>query len=181
MAKSRADMFLDLADDPREDLPHRGDERQTLLTYLRSQRMTLEIKCTGLDARQMALRSVEPSTMSLLGLVRHLADTERGWIRRFLAGEDAPNRFSTADEPDGDFDGATGDPALVDEAWRAVREEAAFTGQWVDAHPDLAASGVGESNHPSVREVLVHLIEEYARHNGHADLLRERIDGRIGQ
>jgi uncharacterized damage-inducible protein DinB len=175
-------MFLDLADDPREDLPHRGDERQTLLTYLRGQRLTLEIKCTGLDATQMAVRSVEPSTMSLLGLVRHLADTERGWVRRYLAGEDAPARFSRRpDDPDGDFDGAAADPALVDEAWRALAEEAAFTEAWVAAHPDLGALGVGESNHPSVREVLVHLIEEYARHCGHADLLRERIDGRIGQ
>jgi uncharacterized damage-inducible protein DinB len=180
MAK-RADMFLDLADDPREDLPHGGDERQTLVTYLRGQRMTLAIKCTGLDAAQMAQRSAEPSTMSLLGLIRHLADTERGWVRRFLAGLDAPDRFSTPDERDGAFDGAAADPALAGQAWEALHQEAAFTEQWVAAHPDLSARGHGESNHPTVREVLVHLIEEYARHNGHADLLRERIDGRIGQ
>jgi hypothetical protein len=87
-------------------------ERATLVGYLRDQRLTLELKCSGLDAAGMARRSVEPSNLSLLGLVRHLADVERGWFRR---------------------------------------------------------------------EVLVHMIEEYARHNGHADLLRERIDGRVGQ
>jgi uncharacterized damage-inducible protein DinB len=175
-------MFLDLADDPREDRPTRGDERTTLVGYLSGQRLTLEIKCAGLDAAQLARRSVEPSTMSLLGLVRHLADVERGWVRRYLAGLDAPALFSTPQDRDGDFDGAVGDPAVVEQAWRLWREECAFTDRFVAEAPDLGMTGTEEgSNHPSLREVLVHLVEEYARHNGHADLLRERIDGRIGQ
>src|ERR1700716_1383280 len=86
----RADMFIDLKDDPRENRPRLGDERTTLVEALRSVRLTLEMKCSGLDAEAMARRAVEPSTMSLLGLVRHLAETERGTFREMMAGQDAP-------------------------------------------------------------------------------------------
>jgi uncharacterized damage-inducible protein DinB len=180
--KRRADMFLDAADDPREDGLRLGDERATLAEYLNDQRLTLELKCTGLDAEQLSRRSVEPSTLSLLGLVRHLADVERRWMRMRLAGEDVSPRFSSEIDPDGDFDGAVADPDLVAEAWAAWRDEAAFTDRFAAAAPDLDVTGVDPwRGEVSLREVLVHLIEEYARHNGHADLLRERIDGRIGQ
>jgi uncharacterized damage-inducible protein DinB len=179
---TRADMFLDLADDPREIRPPMHDERSTLMVYLRDQRLTLEIKCSGLDAEGMAARSVPPSTMSLLGLVRHLADVERSWMRRFMARLNAPPLFFTAEDRDGDFDNATADPALVEEAWAAWRDECAFTDAYVAAAPDLDVPGADPTSmHPTLRQVLVHLIEEYARHLGHADLLRERIDGRIGQ
>ncbi len=179
---SRADMFLDLADDPREIRPPMPDERSTLLTYLRDQRLTLRIKCTGLDAEGMAARSVPPSTLSLLGLVRHLADVERGWMRRFMAGLDAPPLYYGPDDRDGDFDNIRADPALVEEAWAAWRAECAFTDEFVATASDLDAKGTDPTSmHPTLRAVLVHLIEEYARHNGHADLLRELIDGRIGQ
>ena len=175
-------MFVDRAGDPRRDGPRLGDERATLNEYLRFQRLTLELKCSGLDAEQLARRSVEPSTMSLLGLVRHMADVERGWFRRVLAGEDAPRIFSTPDNRDGDFDGAVPDPAVVDEAWKAWRAECAYADRFVAEAPDLGMTGThGDYGEISLREVLVHMIEEYARHNGHADLLRERIDGRIGQ
>ncbi len=172
-------MFLDLEDDPRENGPRLGDERATLVEYLRCQRLTLEIKCSGLDAADLARRSVEPSTMSLLGLVRHMADVERSWFRRRLSGLDAPAHFYTADHRDGDFDGAVPDPAVVEEAWRTWREECAFTDGFVAEADDLGVTDPGGTF--SLREVLVHMIEEYARHNGHADLLRERIDGRVGQ
>jgi uncharacterized damage-inducible protein DinB len=179
---SRADMFLDLADDPREVRPPMPDERSTLGTYLRDQRLTLEIKCAGLDAEAMATRSVPPSTLSLLGLVRHLADVERAWMRRSMAGLDAPPLFWTPEDRDGPFDNATADPAVVDEAWAAWRAECAFTDEFVAYAPDLDVVGVDPNAvHATLRQVLLHLIEEYARHNGHADLLRERIDGRIGQ
>ncbi len=152
------------------------------MVFLRDQRLTLEIKCSGLDAEAMAARSVPPSTMSLLGLVRHVADVERSWMRRFMAGLDAPPLFWSPEDRDGDFDNATADPALVEEAWAAWRAECAFTDAYVAAAPDLDVPGVRpDSMHPTLRQVLVHLIEEYARHLGHADLLRERIDGRIGQ
>ena len=181
-ATTRADMFLDLADDPREVRPPMPDERSTLMTFLRDQRFTLEIKCAGLSAAQLAARAVPPSTLSLLGLVRHLADVERGWMRRRMADLDAPARFSSPEDRDGDFDHAAADPGLVDQAWTAWREECAFTDAFVADAPDLDVVGHDpDAMHATLRQVLLHLVEEYARHNGHADLLREQIDGRIGQ
>ena len=176
-AEQFPDLWLDPADDPREDDARLVDERSTLVTYLRRYRQTLELKCADLDAEQLARRSVPPSTMSLLGLVRHLSEVERGWFRRTMAGQDAPPRFYSAQDPDGDWDGATADPALVDQAWQAWHEEVAFAEAFVAEH-DLGVAGV---TGVQLREVVVHLIEEYARHAGHADLLRERIDGRFGQ
>ena len=161
--------------------PLRGDERATLTGFLRQQRDVLERKCAGLDAAALARRSAAPSTLSLLGLVRHLADVERSWFRRVLAGEDAPPRFFSDADPDGDFDGAAPDEALVAEALAAWREEVAFAERLVAEVPDLDVTGYSRRRGPvSVRWVLLHMIEEYARHNGHADLLRERIDGAVG-
>jgi uncharacterized damage-inducible protein DinB len=122
--------------------------------------------------------------MSLLGLLRHMADVERSWFRRFMAGQDAPPRFYSKQDRDGDFDGARPDPALVAEAWQAWREEIAFADEFVAAAPGLDVVGQREDawrGPMSLRWVLNHMIEEYARHNGHADLLRERIDGAVGQ
>jgi hypothetical protein len=180
--RRRADMFIDADSDPREDVPHQGDERGTLVGFLRWQRRTLELKCAGLDAADLARCAVEPSTMSLLGVVRHMAEVERGWFRRVLAGQDAPPHFYCGTDPDGDFDGAVPDPEVVAQAWQVWRAEVAFTDGFVAEAPDLDVTG----NHHqrgsfSLRWVLVHMVEEYARHNGHADLLRERIDGRLGQ
>ncbi|XVV07193.1 DinB family protein [Actinosynnema sp. CA-248983] len=128
---------------------------------------------------ELVVRAVEPSSLSLLGLVRHLADVERRWFRRVLGGEDAPARFSSADEPDGDFDGARVE--VIGEAWAAWRDEVAFAERFVREAADLDVQGVdGWRGTVSLRWVLVHMIEEYARHNGHADLLRERIDGAVG-
>jgi len=174
-------MFVDLEDDLRENGPSLGDERATLIEFLRCQRLTLEMKCAGLDAAELARRSVEPSTMSLLGLVRHLAEVERGWFRRVMAGQDAPPHFRSDTDPDGDFDGAAPDPEVVAEAWKVWREEVAFADQFVADAPTLDITGVPGQEPISLRELLVHMVEEYARHNGHADLLRERIDGRVGQ
>ena len=177
----RADRFLDPASDPREGATSLGDERATLIEFLRGQRLTLQLKCEGLDAAQLARRSVEPSTMSLLGLVRHMAEVERKWFRQRFAGKDVPNRYQSEAEPDGDFDGAVADQVVIDEAWAAWRDEVAFAEQFA-RETDLNFVGRDGAGNPiSLRELLVHMIEEYARHNGHADLLRERIDGRIGQ
>src|SRR3954453_3933362 len=177
----RADVFLDPADDPRSSQPLLGDERTTLLDYLGFQRLTLEVKCEGLDAEQLALRSVPPSTMSLLGLVRHMAEVERGWFRRTLAGQDAPPIYRTDDDPDGEFNEAAADPRLVEEAWETLHEEQAFGDRFIEQHDDLGLVVAHRGEQVSFREILVHMIEEYARHNGHADLLRECIDGRVGQ
>jgi uncharacterized damage-inducible protein DinB len=182
MAERRyPDMWVDPEEDPREGGPTLADERTTLVEYLRYQRLTLEMKCQGLDAADLARRSVEPSTLSLLGLVRHLAEVERSWFRRRLAGQDAPPIYRQAGSSDADFDGAVGDPEVVEEAWRSWRSECAFTDQLVADAPNLDVTGAHGQGTISLREVLVHMIEEYARHNGHADLLRERIDGRTGQ
>jgi len=188
----RADMFTadgrPSDDDPRENGPTLGDERTTLLESLRCQRLTLEMKCAGLDAEAMARRSVEPSTMSLLGLVRHLAEVERATFRVLMAGQDVPRLFCSDTDRDGDFDGAVADPAVVAEAWAAWRAEVDFANRFVAEAPGLDITGDDPLNlHGSgggalsLRQVLLGSIEEYARHMGHADLLRERIDGRLGQ
>lgn len=175
-------------DDLREGGPTLGDERTTLVEALRCQRLTLEMKCADLDAEAMARRSVEPSTMSLLGLVRHLAETERATFRVLMAGQEVPRLFCSATNRDGDFDDAVGDPAVVAQAWDAWRTEIDFSTRFVaeasslditsDDPANQHGSGGGEI---SLREVLVGMIEEYSRHLGHADLLRERLDGRLGQ
>ncbi|MDQ3707869.1 MAG: DinB family protein [Actinomycetota bacterium] len=176
------DMWVDPEDDPREGGPSLGDERTTLVEFLRCQRLTLELKCSGLDVADMARRSVEPSTLSLLGLVRHMAGVERSWFRRVMAGQDAPPIFYSDTDPDGEFNGAVPDPEVVAEAWEAWRAEVAFADRYLAEAPDLDIVGdAGYQGAISLREVLVHMVEEYARHNGHADLLRERIDGRVGQ
>jgi uncharacterized damage-inducible protein DinB len=177
----RADMFVDPEADPREGGISLGDERETLIEFLRGQRLTLQLKCEGLDAEQLASRPIDPSTLSLLGLVRHLAEVERKWFRQRFAGLDVSNRYQSEAEPDGDFDGAVADQAVVDEAWAAWRDEVGFAEQFA-RDTDLNFVGRDGAGEPvSLRELLVHMIEEYARHNGHADLLRERIDGRVGQ
>jgi uncharacterized damage-inducible protein DinB len=171
------DMWVDPENDPRSEGGFVG-ERDTLLGYLRDQRLTLEMKCSGLDAEQLARRSVPPSDLSLLGLVRHMATVEQGWFRLRLAGQDQPRHYRSEEHPNGEFDGAVADPHVVAEAWATWRAEVAFAEQLVADTDDLGMVG---KQGDVLREVLVHMIEEYARHNGHADFLRERIDGRIGQ
>ncbi|WMX69324.1 DinB family protein [Streptomyces collinus] len=180
-------MWVDPDDDPRETDTQPVDERGILLDYLRNYRLTFEMKCAGLDAEQMARRSCPPSTMSLLGLVRHLTEDERH-IRRVMAGEDAPKLYRTEEDRDGDFNGAVADPAVVDEAWRQWRAESERTDRWLAGITDLSTRNTGFSDYGpepggqvQLRDILVAQIAEYARHCGHADLLRERVDGRVGQ
>jgi hypothetical protein len=175
------DMFVRPEDDPRSEDSGIAGERETLTGYLRAYRLTLELKCSGLDASGMACRSVPPSTLSLLGLVRHMADVERNWFRRVLAGQDIGWRFRTDEDRDAAFHGAVADPAQVEAAWAAWREEVRFAERFVQDAPDLEVTGISRGDIIGLREVLVHMIEEYARHCGHADLLRECIDGRVGQ
>jgi hypothetical protein len=138
--------------------------------------------------RRLWRRSLEPSTMSLLGLVRHLAEMERATFREMLAAQDVPRLFCSATDPDGDFDGAVPDPQVVAEAWRAWRAEVDFATRFVAEAPSLDITGEDPLNQHgsgggemSLREAPVGMIQEYARHMGHADLLREHIDGRLGQ
>ena len=184
------DMFVGPDADPRGTggiFVHHGDERSVLSGYLHDYRLTLELKSAGLGPEAMARRSVEPSDLSLLGLVRHLSDAERYWFRQVMAEQDAPARYraSAGDSDDRAFSDAVADPAAVVRAWDNWRAEVSFAERFVDEAGDLGLTKpyVGRGGHQgqvSLREVLVHMIEEYARHIGHADLLRERIDGRVG-
>ena len=174
-------MWVDPAHDPRDtDEPPVG-EKGTLRQYLDHYRMTFELKCEGLTHEQLATRSVEPSTMSLLGLVRHLAKVEQHWFRRVLeAQEDLPHLYDSEEDPDLDFNGAAGTEECVAEAWATWRREVAHSREVFERCDDLGGTFVpGEPW--TVRGVVVHMIEEYARHAGHADLLRECLDGRTGQ
>ena len=164
----------------RTDPPAEADERTTLTSFLDFQRQTLAWKCDGLTDAQLRERIVPPSSMSLLGLVRHMADVERGWFRRTLAGEDAPRMYYSDEDPDGDFDNV--DDADVAEAFATWRAECERAREIVAATPTLEVTGTHRlGNKFSLRWILVHMIEEYARHNGHADLMRERIDGSVGE
>ena len=178
-----SNMWAEPADDPRS-LGHPVGEMATLREYLSNYRLTLEMKCGGLDAEQLARRSVPPSTLSLLGLIRHLAQVENHWFQRVLQGKtDRPRLFKREDDADWDFNGAVADPDVVEEAFTAWKAELAAADGWLDAldESELGREVPHHDGSVSVRDVLVHMIEEYARHAGHADLLRECIDGRTGQ
>jgi uncharacterized damage-inducible protein DinB len=164
-------------DEERRIPPTAGDERSTLTGLLDFQRDTLEWKCTGLTADQLRQRSVPPSDLSLLGLLRHLAKVERGWFGYVLAGErDQPPAWE--EDPAGSFEVTGSDAAEAMAAWRdACARSTAF----VTAAPSLDVAGTYRDETFSLRYVLIHLIEEYSRHNGHADLIRERIDGSTGE
>ena len=174
-------MWSEPGTDPREGPePGRG-ERAVLGQYLDHYRMTVELKCEGLTPEQLASRSVPPSTMSLLGLVRHLARVEHSWWRRVVEGEaDLPRLYRTDADPDLDFNGALPDGEVVADAWRSWRREVEH-GREVYASLELDALVDVHDEEVEARDIVVHLVEEYARHAGHADLLRECIDGRTGQ
>jgi Protein of unknown function (DUF664) len=152
-------------------------EREMLRDWLDWHRATLLRKCAGLDATQLARRTVPPSSLSLLGLVRHMSDTERGWVRQTFRGEQVPDLYYRSDAPDADFEEA--DPAGAGEDFECYRAEwrpvdAALEGAKLDDTFTFRGQTI------SVRWMWQHLVEEYARHNGHADLLREAIDGSAG-
>ncbi|HTJ34882.1 MAG TPA: DinB family protein [Dactylosporangium sp.] len=165
------------AADSRVRRPPTADERTTLVAFLGWHRETLRVKCAGLTPTQLADRVLSPSGLSLLGLVRHAAETERFWFRTVMAGEPFEGLYAG----DGAFDVARADERTADEAWAAWRREVEFGERFVDEARDLDVAGDEPGEGPvSLRWVLMHLLEEYARHNGHADLLRERIDGVVG-
>ncbi|CAL9341377.1 hypothetical protein SUDANB120_00275 [Streptomyces sp. enrichment culture] len=170
------DMWADPAEDPRNNESSADGELATLLDFLANYRITLRMKCEGLDPGQLARRSVPPSTMSLLGLVRHLAEVERDWRNWITDGEPLPRLYGAKDA---DFDGAVAEQSVVDAAYADLAREQAATDAELARHADLGKR-VGRER-IAVRELMVHRIEEYARHCGHADLLRECVDGRVGQ
>ena len=163
----------------RPAVPRVADERTMLEAWLDFHRQTLLMKCAGLGAEQLKRRSAAPSTLTLHGLVRHMAEVERGWFRTGFAGQDLSSLYSTEAWPTAAFDDlASADPAtdfatFAEEVRlaRAVTVGRALDDTFVHPRRGMAID---------LRWVYIHMIEEYARHNGHADLLRERLDGVTG-
>jgi uncharacterized damage-inducible protein DinB len=163
--------------------PNVATERAAAESLLEFHRATLLWKCAGLTAEQLKLRGVPPSSMSLLGLVRHLADVERVWFRRRAAGEEIGPLFWSDAHPDGDFDLVDDADPAADFAMYAAEVDAARAVQAAHDLDDtfVARHSDGTEETIDVRTLVLHMIEEYARHNGHADLLREVVDGRTGE
>jgi uncharacterized damage-inducible protein DinB len=166
----------------RPEPPYAAAERPMLEGWLDYHRATLEWKCEGLPPEQLCERSVPPAILSLIGLVRHMAEVERSWFRRTLAGEDAPPIYysnAPGGDPDGDFTLATAASVADDfEVFHREIAAARAAAATVSSLDEMRATRDGRQL--SLRWIYVHMIEEYARHNGHADLIRERIDGAVG-
>jgi len=167
------------AEDTRPPLPQVGDERSMLTAYLDWHRATFELKCTGVDPARLSERSMPPSTLTLHGLLRHLTGVERWWFQLNFAGDDVPMLYYSDDDPDQDFERLDGD---VDAAFAGWRRECERSREIVAATASLEATGtrIRDGQPISLRGVLVKMVAEYAQHNGHADLLREGIDGATG-
>ncbi|MGG2464733.1 DinB family protein [Streptomyces sp. RGM 3693] len=163
----------------RLDPPRRAGERETLRAYLDFHRATLAMKAEGLTDEQLRQRSMPPSTLSLLGLVRHMAEVERTWFRRVVNGEDIPLVWSDEGNYKAAFDDADTTGASAFAAWQ---EEVAHSRRIERAADslDLTAYQPRWGEDVSLRLIMLHMIHEYARHNGHADFLREGVDGTVG-
>jgi uncharacterized damage-inducible protein DinB len=165
----------------RVDADRLSGEKQALDEWVDFHRATLLMKCEGLTSEQLKTRSVEPSSLTLLGLVRHMSDVERGWFRRHGAREDLAFQYPTEEEPDADFlnvetADATADLAHYVAECQLSREATAT----LSLDEVVPSRGHDPERTRNIRWIYLHMIEEYARHNGHADLLRERIDGAVG-
>ncbi|MEU6403223.1 DinB family protein [Streptomyces sp. NPDC046985] len=158
-----------------------ADERTMLDGWLDYHRQTLAWKCEGLTDAQLRTASAEPSELTLMGLVRHMAEVERYWFRAVLTGEDSAPLYCGEQDPDGDFHVTAQDTwAEASAVWQAEIEAArrVAAGLDLDRLSERLDKRTGEPF--SLRWIYTHMIEEYARHNGHADLVRERIDGAAG-
>ena len=171
-------MIEDLKDPRRQEPAYVLDESEMLEAWLEFHRATLELKCEGLSDEQLKQRPVETSALSLHGLVRHLAEAERSWFRRVLLIQpDLPRIWCTDDNPDLDLlplDNASWSTDLI--VWQ---NECALARE-VAARVSINHTGMRDGEPCSLRWILNHMIEEYARHNGHADLIREMVDGKVG-
>jgi hypothetical protein len=166
------------ADDPRPPLPLTGSDRELLVAYLEHHRATFALKCSGLSDAELSRRSMPPSTLSLHGLLRHLTGVERWWFQINFAGDDVPMLYYSDAEPDQDFERLDGDVA---QAWEQWRQECERSREIVAAHDlDDMGTRVRDGAEFSLRSALLKMVAEYAQHNGHADLLREGIDGATG-
>ncbi|MFF9110295.1 DinB family protein [Streptomyces sp. NPDC014805] len=158
-----------------------ADERTMLEGWLEFHRRTLALKCEGLTDAQLRTASVAPSDLSLMGLVRHMAEVERSWFRRVLAGDGAEPIWYGEEDPDGDFH--VGEADTWQEAYATWQAEIDAARRHAAAFAlDDMSKGVARAGRRAVslRWIYTHMIEEYARHNGHADLIGESIDGATG-
>jgi hypothetical protein len=163
----------------RTEPPSAAGEREALETWLDFHRETLLHKCQGLTGEQLVTKAIAPSELTLLGLVRHMAEVERWWFRRQFAGLDVADLYCSDEHPDGEFDFAKADGAEADFA--TFREECELARQTAAGRSlDETFKHGKENSDFDLRWVYIHMIEEYARHNGHADILREQIDGTTG-
>jgi len=163
----------------RPDPPRNADERETLRVFLDFHRATLAMKCDGLSDEELKKQSMSPSTLSLLGLVRHMAEVERAWFRRVIAGEDVPLVWSADGDYQVAYDAAAADGSEAFDAWQTEVEHS----RRIEAEAeslDVMGHQARWGEDVSLRFVMLHMIHEYARHNGHADFLREGVDGTVG-
>ncbi|MEU2432921.1 DinB family protein [Streptomyces sp. NPDC007861] len=165
--------------DERTSPPVRGGERETLRAYLDYHRATLAMKCEGLSDDELRRASMPPSTLSLLGLVRHMAEVERTWFRRIIDREDVPFLWSDKGDRQEAFDTSDATAAEAFAAWEAEIAHARRIEREAESL-DVTGYFPRWDEDVSLRLVMLHLIHEYARHNGHADFLREGIDGTVG-
>ncbi|MCZ7417239.1 DinB family protein [Streptomyces sp. WMMC897] len=165
--------------DERVGPPLAGGERETLRGFLDYQRATLALKCEGLSDEELRRRSMPPSTLTLLGLVRHMAEVERAWFRRTINAEDVPHVWSDRGDYQEAYDASRSTRAEAFAAWRAEVEHARRIEREAGSL-DVTGRMVKWDAAVSLRMVMVHVTLEYARHNGHADFLREAIDGSVG-
>jgi uncharacterized damage-inducible protein DinB len=163
----------------RVDPPLVAGEREMLRDFLDYHRGTLAMKCDGLSDEDLRRRSMPPSALCLLGLVRHMAEVERQWFRRVIKGEDLPLVWSESGDFQAAYDASGATRAEAFAAWEAEVEHSRRIEREADSL-DMTAYNARWDEDVSLRLVMLHLIHEYARHNGHADLLREGIDGTVG-
>ncbi len=168
-----------MTDDSRTGPPRSGGERETLRAFLDYHRATLAMKCEGLDDEQLRQRSMPPSTLSLLGLVRHMAEVERAWFRRVFEDHDAPMVWSDRIDFQAAYDASASTRAEAFGPWEAEVEHSRRIERQADSL-DLTGLQPRWGQEVSLRMVMVHVLLEYGRHNGHADFLREGVDGTVG-
>jgi uncharacterized damage-inducible protein DinB len=159
--------------------PLRGDERETLRAFLDYHRATLAMKCAGLTDEQLRRQASPPSTLSLLGLVRHMTEVERTWFRMVINQEDIGLRYSDTRDYQVAYDASSATREEAFAAWEAEVAESRRIEQAAESL-DVAVYFAKWEEEVSLRLVMHHMIHEYARHNGHADLVREAIDGVVG-
>jgi hypothetical protein len=166
-------------DDNRPYPPRLAGERESLVSYLDWHRATFALKCQGVPVERLSERGAEPSRLSLHGLLRHLTGVERWWFRQQFMSENVPMLYYTDEDPDQDFESLDGDVEQAVALWHAECERSR---QIVAEAESMDATGraLATGEPFSLRWLMLRMIAEYARHNGHADLLREHIDGAVG-